>query len=108
MKNIEVPIHHRNLSVLPLPGESQAPPPNKTRIELLRLAADRKIYGHFTASILDLAQVPRGEPPPENPPLPPEVAYWLSAVFGEAVYIQSLVPQSLGSGWPDNPTPELA
>lgn len=104
IKPVIVEVYGRHLCVVPLPSESAQPPQGKTRIELLELAAKGKLFGSFTAQIIDLKNLPAAAKPLENPPLPTEVAYWLSAVFGQAVYIQSLIPNlaPLASARDDN------
>jgi hypothetical protein len=89
---IELEIYGRYLCVVPLPGESPAAPPGKSRIELLDMAKDGKLFGEFKGQIIDLRNLPEVSGLPENLPVSVEAAYWLRAVFGQAIYIQSLIP----------------
>jgi hypothetical protein len=88
----EIGVYGRELCVVPLPGEQFEAPPGKSRIELLDLAKDGKLFGSFKGQIIDLKNLPAASRQLENLPVSIEVACWLRAVFGQAVYIQSLEP----------------
>jgi hypothetical protein len=89
---IEVDIYGRHFFRVPLPGEEWKNPSDKTRIEMLDMAKDGKLFGRLTGYIIDLKNLREWPKTDGVLHVPAEVGCWLRAYFGEAVLVQSLIP----------------
>ncbi|MGD1085953.1 MAG: hypothetical protein ABSA47_14545 [Verrucomicrobiota bacterium] len=99
-------IYDRSLKVIPSSKGSGYELRNLTRIEWLEMAMRGRVMGEFKASIIDLEQSLEGPEIAGNPPVPPEVASWISDVYGKAVLIQALVPRPFPPEWGFAPIPQ--
>jgi hypothetical protein len=83
-----------DLTVVPNPDNLDKPQSFTSRKNLFDAVIHGKVCGSFAADTVDMASLP-DVVPAETPPITMDVVRWLRGWFGEAVYIQSLVPRPL-------------